>query len=349
MRKKLPDLDHVKYVRSKGKVYAYFNTGQKKEGRPIYTRLPDPAGLGFMDSYVAMLGARTKRHKISYTVADMARDYERSVKFASNAVNTQILYSKTLRQIVRYLGEAEVGELESHDIQSVIDTDLTGPGARKIFLILLSVLYKWGRDNKKTDAEPTKGMERAKGGRHEPWPDEFVEAALATDDDLVRLAVHLLYFTGQRIGDVVKMRWSDIRDGVIHVVQQKTGKELWIPHLNELRVELARTPKRGLTILARPDGKPERDDMLRKRLQAFTMALGKKTVPHGLRKNAVEAFLEAGCSVAEAGSITGQSYQVVEYYAKRINQKRMAHAAVLKLENKRGLRKPDGKPDAETA
>lgn len=37
--------------------------------------------------------------------------------------------------------------------------------------------------------------------------------------------------TGQRIGDVLDMRWSDIQDDGMMVRQSKTGKELWLPLL----------------------------------------------------------------------------------------------------------------------
>ncbi|MFK5997598.1 MAG: hypothetical protein QM492_05785 [Rhodobacterales bacterium] len=35
-------------------------------------------------------------------------------------------------------------------------------------------------------------------------------------------------YPAQRIGDVRKMRWSDIEDGGINVRQGKTSKGLWI-------------------------------------------------------------------------------------------------------------------------
>ena len=35
--------------------------------------------------------------------------------------------------------------------------------------------------------------------------------------------------TGQRLGDVLAMHRDHIQDGGIHVVQQKTKKELWVP------------------------------------------------------------------------------------------------------------------------
>lgn len=53
---------------------------------------------------------------------------------------------------------------------------------------------------------------------------------------------------------------------------------------------------------------------------------------HGLRKSAVVFLLEAGCTVPEVSAITGQSHQMVEHYAKEVNQKKLAAAAILKWE-----------------
>jgi integrase len=53
---------------------------------------------------------------------------------------------------------------------------------------------------------------------------------------------------------------------------------------------------------------------------------------HGLRKSAVVFLLEAGCTDAEVSSISGQSRQMVEHYARRVNQKKQAASAILKRE-----------------
>ena len=45
-------------------------------------------------------------------------------------------------------------------------------------------------------------------------------------------------------------------------------------------------------------------------------------------------LLLAGCSVAEVASITGQTYQVVEDYARKVNRTKLAEAAIIKLERK---------------
>jgi integrase len=282
-----------------------------------------------------MKGARTKLETVEYTVADMARDYEKSTAFADLAKKSQAVYGSALKRIVDLLGEYPVEDVKRSDIQGMLDNDIEGVGAQNMFIAVLGVVYKWGRANEKTSLKPTEGFSKRKGGEHEPWPDHVVEAALTSKDAKVRLAVHLLYFTGQRINDVLSMRWSDIRDDMIEVTQQKTGKTVWIPFLNELRAELAGTPKKGLTIIANDRGQRRTDNTVRDELQAFTRKHGAETVPHGLRKNAVNALLEAGCTVAETASITGQSYKVVEHYAKRINQRKMAKAAILKLETNR--------------
>lgn len=348
MARKLPKLQHVKYVTAKGKVYAYFNTGAKKAGRTIYAPMPDPTTTGFLDTWVAMKGARTKRFTAAYTVTDMAREYENSPQFGGLAKNSQEIYSKTLRRIVQHLGKFPVNTLERQHVQAVLDTEMKGPGAYNIFAAVLRALYKWGADRGKTDREPGKGIAKLKTGQHEAWPVDVLDAALASDDELIRLATSLLCFTGQRIGDVLKMRWSDVRKGKVRVVQQKTGKELNIQLLNELQTVLAETPKRGMTIIADEAGRAISQSHLRNALQAFTRGQGVETVPHGLRKNAVNVFLEAQCSIPEVASITGQSFQMVQHYAQQINQQHMAESAVLKLENRRGTSKPIGKQGADS-
>jgi hypothetical protein len=58
----------------------------------------------------------------------------------------------------------------------------------------------------------------------------------------------------------------------------------------------------------------------------------RRLVFQGLRKSAVVFLLEAGCTEAETAAITGQSRDMVEHYAKQVNQKRFAAAAILKWE-----------------
>lgn len=351
---KPPKVDHVKFVKSKGKSYPFFNTGQKRaSGATIYVGLPQFASPDFWPAYGAQMAVRTKRAKgTAYTIKNLCRDYENSKFFAAKAKNTQTLYLLTMKRIVASLGDYPVDDLQKEDLDLVLENEQAGPGAHNIFIAVLGIIYKHARRTGKTKLRPTEDLEKMEIGEHEAWPEQLVEAGLVAEHDRTRLAVHLLFFTGQRIGDVCKMRWSDVRGDAIHVLPEKTRRKhktaLRIPLLTELRDELERTPKRGLTIITNHLGQPMGDQVIRRELKAFGDKHGFKVVPHGLRKNAVIALLEAGCTVAETASITGQSFQMVEYYARQVDQRKLGNAAIIKLENKRGTGNPKGKPGANS-
>lgn len=324
---KPPRLEHVKYVRAKGALYAYFRQADR-----TLVPLPSPSSADFHACY-ARLCAQRERRATSYSIADACAAYQASKRFTDRKRNTRALYAHMLRLIVRELGEFPIEDLTRADLQLVLDHAMPGAATHNTFLAVLGLVYRHARIAGKTTLEPTKDFDRLAIGSHSAWPETVLEAGLASNHARTRLAVHLLYFTGQRIGDVMRMRWSDVRAGSVFVVQEKTGKPLWVPLHSQLAAELARTPKRGLTIITEQGGQPMTPQVVRKELKRHCAALGYALVPHGLRKNAVISLLEAGCTIAETAAITGQTYQVVEHYARQVDQARLGKAAILKLEN----------------
>lgn len=333
-RPRLPD--HVKRARSRGREYLYFNTGKKNaKGNPLRVPLPPLSSPSFWPAYGTLKAARDRAPKQVYTVASACDAYEASADWAKKADSTKKLYGYALRIIRQAFGNFPINEVKRHQIQSVLDKGLPSPSMHDPFLAVLGVVYRQARRDEKTTLFPTRDFDKREGGTHEPWPEAVLDAGLASEHDRTRLAVHLLFFTGQRIGDVCKMRWSDIRDGSIRVIQQKTGKELWVPMLSELRAELDCTPKRGLTIITERDGKQMTPQVIRRELKRHGSDMGVEVVPHGLRKNAVNSLLEAGCSVPEVAAITGQDFRMVQHYAAGVDRRRLGKAAILKLEKKR--------------
>ena len=71
-----------------------------------------------------------------------------------------------------------------------------------------------------------------------------------------RLAYAILLYTGQRIGDAVRMQRSDIRKGLIHVIQGKTGAELYIALHSALERALKAGPSNGLYLIGDKAGRP---------------------------------------------------------------------------------------------
>jgi len=329
---------YIKTVRARGRTYEYFDTGTMLAGKKVYNRLPPRSDKSWGQVYAGMVAARHARQTIVSvpTVAEISRVYQASDRFRKRSESTQVTYLIYLRQIETHLGMAPVSAVEKRDIKALMATMKDRPGAANMTLLVLRNLFKLAIAEDHIATDPSKGIEELEGeeAEHEPWPLPLLEEAL--QDPEVRLPVALLYYTAQRIGDVCKMRWSDIRDGYLFVKQQKTRKELDLRIHSELAAILAQTPREAMTILYGPNLRPRRAGTLRDHLQAWARKRGQHVVPHGLRKNAVIALLQMGCSLAETSSMSGQSLRIVEHYAKRRNNRKLSSAAVLRWQGTDG-------------
>jgi integrase len=127
-----------------------------------------------------------------------------------------------------------------------------------------------------------------------------------------------------------------IRDGHIHVRQQKTGTELDIPIMPELQAIIADTPKDNLTFLVTQFGKPFTaagfGNWFRERCNEAGLP---HCSAHGLRKAASRRLAEFGCTVHEVAAITGHaSLREVQRYTKGADQKRLAASAMAKVKRR---------------
>ena len=175
---------------------------------------------------------------------------------------------------------------------------------------------------------------------HQPWPGHVVEQTLAAGDPVLRLGLCLLLFTGQREGDVVRMKWGDIReyDGQeeIRVVQEKTGTKIWVPLHRDLKALLDVTPRASDYILNSTWGRPfaSSQSLYEKIKQVLKRTGNGNYVPHGLRATAAVRLIEAGCSEDQAAAITGhRNMNVLRGYLRGVNQPKLARQAIGKQES----------------
>lgn len=322
-------LAYVKKVRAKGREYLYFDTGTKDtRGKPIYNRLPPKSDPRFGSIYAAMLGHRTRRDEGGLTVLKFVAMYQASKQFLDLAPSTQKLYRIYQGRFAEELPTAPANAIERKDIVTLFDKMGGTPGAANMMVASVAALYKWGRRGEHVTAHPTDDIDPNDLGEHDPWPESLLDEALSSDDPVVKLATHLLYYTAQRIIDVADMRWSKVGEDFVQVVQVKTGTELFIPLHPQLANELPERGEGADCILVDAKGKKFTTSRLRGILQRWASERGHKIVPHGLRKNAVNSLLECGCTIAETASVSGQSLKVVEHYAKKRNQTKLARRAI---------------------
>lgn len=340
----MPRWTHHKMA--KGRHYYYFDTGQRNaDGKRILTRLPDLRDPTFGGAHARAVAARTTRTKRGgvLTLEQMVDRYQRSPEFYA-------LSNATQRSYRLYLGRAAslirtgtnhsppAASVEARDVVAMRDRMAETPGAASQAVRGLGALYAWAIHPGQSLAKvnPASNITLFESKEHEPWPGALVEAGLA--DAQVALPIALLYFTGQRINEVVKMRWDDLDGDFMRVFVQKTQRSIDVAILPELSAMLARVKGRGLTILINANGRQWTTNGLRQKLQAWARDRGHKVVPHGLRKNAVNSLFEAGCSAAEVSGITDQSIGMLEHYARGRNKRTLGRAAVIKFEAARTAR-----------
>src|SRR5262249_19682170 len=146
-----------------------------------------------------------------------------------------------------------------------------------------------------------------------------------------RLAFTVLLYTGQRVGDAVRMRRSDIRKGAIHVIQQKTGAELYIALHPALQRALEAGPSNGIYLIGDKAGRPIKSRRLSGLIRAAVRAAGlpSECVAHGLRKAALRRLAEHGSTVKQMQAVSGhRTLAEIERYTEQANQARLAEAAI---------------------
>jgi integrase len=349
-RKQLYALPHVKTVKSKGARYLYFNTGEIVDGKARYIALGkegDP-DIGARHSNAMRARSRADGTPSALSLPQLVQRYERSPDYTKKSQGTQRTYSVYLKRLATEFNAAPASGLEQRDLYKLMDVMADRPAAADMMLLAGAQMYAWAVKRKYVLRNPFVGIDREdwEARQYEPWPENVLEEALA--DSRLGLPVALLYFSAQRIGDCCNLRWADVGSDGIQVTQQKTRKSLLIPVHGRLAEAFANAPRKGATILADAKGRPMKDQTIRSWIAAFGEKRGLKLVPHGLRKNAVNALLEAGCSIGEVSAISGQSLQMVEHYARRRNSQRMGRAGMSKWE-RNGERETLGKTAQETA
>ena len=337
---------HVHAVKARGRDYYYFQRfrGTTREGERV--KLPgvpfDNNGLpeaGWWAAYRKLSGEpKTKLKPGSFSALIAA--YKEGPEWVALASQTRTDWARYLSWIENAWGSLMVASLEPRHVLKLRDKYASTPASANNLLRCLSAVMSWSVPRGWRETNPCTHVKKLKGGvAYPPWDAGDIEHFRAYARSDLWQAGALALYSGQRLGDVLKMRWADIEEGLIAVTQTKTKKKLWIPMHAQLRLLLGELPRSSVTILTNSKGLPWTAMGFRASWAAELNRAEMKTlrdksrVFHGLRKSAVVFLLEAGCTDAEVAAVTGQSRQMVEHYSRQVNQKKLAARAILKWES----------------
>ena len=303
---------------------------------------PLPGAVGseeFMRAYQTALGApaRPLSPHAAGTLAKLVEDYYRSVEFVNLKPSSRSLYRAVLDPIAQRDGHRLVRDLPRDKARKIIEeigahrpgmANLTRKALRRLFVYAVDT--GWRNDN------PVAGIRPYKLGTLHTWTEQELAAFEARwpSGSRERLAYSLLLFTGQRVGDVVRMRRSDISCGTIAVVQQKTGAELTLTLHPILLAALKAYPAKGIYLIGDKNGRPISSSTLARliRLAAKAAGLPARCVPHGLRKSLMRRLAEHSASSKEIAAVSGhKTLGEVERYTKAADQQKLSASAMAKL------------------
>lgn len=281
--------------------------------------------------------------------------YMQSPEWGNLKPNSQRIYRYGMDKLEEFM-KMDADAITRPMIIDLKDRLYHQPGVCRIALAALNNVLEYGYDRghvKYNHAANMKKLPKTKPFKR--WAEDEVQRFLENAPIHLRRAVLLALYTGQRRSDLTRLRWDQYDGEFIHLVQQKTGKELTIPVHPDLKEELAVMQKDRAYIrikgskskpvlepymLLTTHYRPWQLNHLTRAIKGQCEKLGiKDRQLHGLRKTTASKLAELGCTPHEIASITGQSLQEVEHYTKGVEQKRMAVSAMGKWENG-GLDRP---------
>jgi integrase len=323
-----------------GAVYHYFR-------RPGYKRIRLPGLPGsseFNEAYATALDqphveiGATKRSTPGSVSATIARYYDSQRYFGSLAPGTQAVRRHTLERFREQHGDKPIAHLPQKFIALTLDK-MTPHQARN-WLKAIRHLIQFAISAELCAADPTQGIKikLPKSDGFYTWSEADVAAFEATHavGTKARLAEALAIYSGQRRGDVIRMGPQHIRNGILHVRQEKTGASLYIPVHPDLQRIIDATPGGHLTFLTTGSGKPYTGTNFSTVFSRWCDAAGLPAAcnVHGLRKAACRRLAEAGCSASEIAAVSGHAtLSEVSRYTKAADQARLARSAMTKQAN----------------
>lgn len=163
----------------------------------------------------------------SGTVADMIAKY-RIHYLPTLKPRTQEAYTAHLKTLKKVFGKARPHQVKPHHIAKYLDTHahaVTGNREIATFSGVFSFGMRWGL----CEANPCRGIKRnSEKPRDRYIEDHELNAAIKAAPAQLSLIIQFAYLTALDMSDILALRYTDIRDGVLRTQRGKTGRKVTV-------------------------------------------------------------------------------------------------------------------------
>lgn len=211
------------------KVYLEHGTYYYRDGKKPRVILGRDLGEA-LSKYAALIGPAWSLR----TLGDVIDRYRAEVLPLKRAEQTRLEEGRALDKLKIAFGHMLPDNLTAVHCYGYIDARRSKEGkpvpvAARHEIALLGHVYRKAKRWGATSINPASGLELPeKAGKRPYVPIEWVEAVKALASPRMRLAIDLAVMIGQRRGDLLKLKFADVRTDGVYVKQGKTGAELLI-------------------------------------------------------------------------------------------------------------------------
>lgn len=264
------------------------------------------------------------------TFEKLFNEYLKSQQFKLLSVRSKQAYMYAGKSLVEALGNMQITKIKRADLMRYQNDTADRPALANMAIRVGSVVFSFAVDMEYMEHNPASRLKKLKIGSHTKWTVDEVKAVIALRDRRISTAVALAWYTGQREGDILAMRWRDYDGGYITLTQHKTSMEMrikchpdLIAYLNEIRgsSDLDEFIVSGKTQMS--------GQAFRNMLKRRTEKLNIDRVFHGIRKGVASSLAEKRTPISEIAAIMGhKSIRMAAYYAEQANAKILTDNAV---------------------
>ena len=250
----------------------------------------------------------------------VARRYVREV-LPTKAASTRRDNDKELANLLRVFGHVPIDFIAPMHIREYLDirgqtAKVRANREKALFSHIFNKAREWGYTTAPNPCQGVKGFKEA--GRDRYVTNEEFEKVKAHAHFTVVDAMDLALLTGQRPADVLKIKKSDIRDGALWIVQNKTGARLGIEITGELAALIDRInarPSRAISpyLLQDDKGQPLSLYALRSR---FDKARALAKVSFQFRDIRAKAATDTGDLAHSQRLLAHKNRQMTEQYVR---------------------------------
>lgn len=322
------EIKTVKKRLASGRVQTYYYHSR--------TKLPikgNPETAEFLASYQEAAKGVAPEKPTKGLFGEIIQAYKASPKYRNLSSGSKRNYGYLLKEIEKRFADTEIRAFNDRKMRGKIlawrdKHALIAPATAELCITLLKIILRFGWDRGLLEANILAGVEkyRPKNRADAIWTAKEIQSILAVSCPELKWAIMLALLTGQRIGDLIRFEWRNIRNGVLYLTQAKTASRVEIPIGAALASLLAEIPQRAETILTNTQGNAWFKDGSGLR-QAWREALERAGLSqagkrfHDLRGTAITCMADLGCTESQIAAISGHSLEhvgkILKFYLKR--------------------------------